>query len=323
MNFSQFFKVYLENKQLADKIYIKPGLVSGPDYDKILAITGGNNYTLFLTSVFSEDPKTDLKAVYRLLREYNPRVFPIEGFDLMSTDNNLEIFLKLKYRENCIKELNKLPSIARRNLLEDIRNPRSDFWNLYNTLEYINLNLRHLENRPENIRNVIMKKIFSSKVESFEMLSNLLDEKESLIGGKIITKNKIKNIIDETNYEYSLLLVHESDDVWVVRVGDAEGIKKIGDISLWCFTYGGDSGRMWESYSTNEYVYVIINWKREHKEYMDPYFMVVVIKPLDEEDEEDVENGEGIGYDLTNYPIYTKQYISELGLDTTLFNFED
>ena len=109
-------------------------------------------------------------------------------------------------------------------------------------------------------------------------LVNFAEEKENLVGGKKFTKNMIKKIVKEDDYDMNI--VYDSGNVMIVDVQTPDGIKKIGCNSLWCFTYGKEfqnAYRDWNNYSTNDHVYVIIDFSLSSDS---PEFMHVLIKPL-------------------------------------------
>lgn len=335
MNFKHFF--YTENLQRSEKNFFKTGRISEEGKNKILNITKGDYLTEFMCQVYlaGKDSGAELRIIYRWAKEYRKDILPIADFDDLTKLSKISdeyitnyIIGPLKYRDECLEFLKSIPRVGLRNLRNDIRKERTyiELYNLKNTLEYISMQLSQLYNRDERMRNAVMKKIFSSGIDTLEDLSNVLDDKTNLIGGEIITKAKIEKMVDSLS-EWDLHIVVKNKDVWVVRVGTTQGIKAIGKNSLWCFTYGdggANTERMFSDYSTNDLVYIIIDWKAEQKKYLDEYFMVVVIDKLRDDEEED-EDGDyhRIGFNLFNEPIDINHHISRLGLSPDIFTFEE
>ncbi len=340
MNFSEYFYSILENKQLADKLYFKTGILDNDQKEKILQITDGDYLTKFICDIVAEEPTNinvlQLQRIYNFAKKYNRQIFPIAGltdFSNIPKDQLSKIIDALGYRHSILTFLENFPSIAKRNLRDDIRTerPPESFWSLFRTIEYLAGQLGHLSNRDTRTQNKVLKKIFSSNIKTFEELSNVIDDKSAIIGGKLITKSGISKLVSEVDNDYEMKIVFKSNDAWVVRVGSIESIKKVGCNSLWCFTYGDKSRHndMFKRYSYNNYVYVIIDWKAEQQEYTDEYLMVVVIEPLPDKETyyADMEAGEGdygtIAYSLFNESIDIFQHLEKLNIPTDIFTFED
>ena len=251
-----------------------------------------------------------VKSYYVQLKEYNKNLFPIKNLDINNVKDIWGLITCLNVRGEILNEIKKFPSIAIRNLKNEIRIPRDrkEFSDLLRNIEYINSHLSFLSNRDEKSREKIYQKIFKSN-NTFSDITDFVEQKENLLGGETITKNKFKQIIKENSYD--LETVYSKGNIMVVSVTDVGGIKKIGCNSLWCFTYGKElvnAYRDWNNYSTNGYVYVIINFSMPSN---DPEFMMVLTKPLPEK-EEDIEKEEENPYTLfymDNEPVYHAKHV--------------
>jgi hypothetical protein len=287
-------------------------------------ITGGDNYTKIITdiyyamiqqdikigkwavSVVSDDEEEfkpedgkhyeaendvmkleDLKKIknyYQQLKEYNKNVFPIKDFNINGVKDIWNLIRSLNEREKILEEIKKLPSIAIRNLKEDIRIPRNseELNNIRKEIENIILNLSYLSNRESKVIDKIYQKIFKSGT-TFKDISNFVEEKQNLLGGENVTKKQIKEIAEDS---YDIEIVYEQGNIMVLEISDVSGIKQIGCNSLWCFSYGHDFNnayRNWNNYSTNGFIYVIIDFSKKSD---DADFMMVLTKPLPETEEE-------------------------------------
>jgi hypothetical protein len=236
-----------------------------------------------------------IKSYYNQLKEYNKNVFPIKDFNINGVKDTWDLIKCLNDREEILEEIKKFPSIALRNLKEDIRTPRNseEFIKVKNYIKEILLQLSYLSNRESNVVEKIKQKIFKSGT-SFRDISYFLDEKQNLLGGEIITKKQIKEIAEDS---YDIEIVYDQGKIMVLEITDVNGIKQVGCNSLWCFTYGHDFNnayRNWNNYSTNGYIYVIIDFSKKSDE---ADFMMVLTKPFPETEEE-IENEEDNPYRL-------------------------
>jgi len=318
-----------ENTQLADKVYFNKGLLSPEVKKYILHITGGDALTKLISDIYyaevtqwkkqgawavnvlnepgdeEEKPSPDgqndvmkleawkkIKAMYLQLKAYNKNVFPIKGFDNINGVKDIwNLIGALKQREAILKELGELPSIARRNMSEEIREPRNnaEMQHYRSRIEYFTNLYSLLSNREGRIKAMLDKKMFKSGI-TLKDLIDFAEEKPNLIGGKRLSKADVIKIINENDDELSI--VYEKGNTIVVDVTGPEGIKAIGCNSVWCFTYGPGVYRNngdWHQNSTNNHVYVIIDFGETSDS---PYFMHVLIKPLDFNSEVDDENGD-------------------------------
>lgn len=296
-----------ENIQLADKIYFKTGKLSEDDKKIILSITNGNNYTKLISDFYYYLKQTSfnqnelikkLKPLYSDALNYNKNIYPIIGYDVYNPSNISEIISGLEKRHKVIEEIKKLPSIATRNLKDDIRKERTsiELGEYLQDLEYFMSHYSLLSNRDKDTQIKILRKMFKGNT-TLEQLMRFVDEKENFIGGVDFKKEDVKKLSESEDFE----IIYEQGNVMIVRVDSPDGIKAIGCNSLWCFTYGSgfDSAyRQWSNYSYNDIVYVLIDF-REKSDSED--FMHVLIKPLTDEDDNFIE------YDEDNedeHPIY-------------------
>lgn len=296
----------VENIQLADKLYFNTGKLSNEDKEIILKITNSNNYTKIIADFYfylkdkinNTELNKELKLLYNDVINYDKNVYPIIGYDVYNSENIPEIKIGLGLRRKIIGEIKKLPSIATRNLKDDIRKERtsSDLRKYLDDLEYFMSHYNLLSNRDKDIQIKILRKMFKGNT-TLEQLMRFVDEKENFIGGVEFTRDDIKKLSENEDLE----IIYEQGNVIIVRVDSPDGIKAIGCNSLWCFTYGSgfDSAyRDWSNYSYNGMVYVLVDFsiKSDSSD-----FMHVLIKPLISN------NGRLIKYNEDNedeHPIY-------------------
>ena len=214
-----------------------------------------------------------------------------------STDIS-NVIQSLEKRRKIIDEIKKLPSVATRNLKDDIRKERtsSELGKYLSDLEYFMSHFSLLSNRDKETQIKILRKMFKANT-TLEQLMRFVDGKENFIGGVEFTRDDIKKLSESEDFE----IIYEQGNVMIVRVDSPDGIKAIGCNSLWCFTYGSgfDSAyRQWSNYSYNDIVYVLIDFREKSDS---ENFMYVLIKPLTDEE------GNLIEYDEDNedeHPIY-------------------
>ena len=330
-----------ENLQQAEKIYFKPGKLSEKAKQLILMITNGDPYTKLISDMYyaklmeehktgqwalkvidnsheeAETPESDvldnnslkeLQNLYGDLVSYNKNVFPIKDFNINGVDNIYYFMSALKQRRLILKIFNELPSIASRNMKGDIRQERTypELQRYRSDLEYFMAFYGQLSNRDEAAKKKIEAKMFTNGITLDKLLS-FAEDKENMVGGTKFTRNKVRQIVKEDGYD--LNIIYDKNNKMIVEVSGPEGIKKIGCNSLWCFTYGSgfDSAyRNWNNYSTNDLVYVLIDFN-ESPDSKD--FMYVLIKPLmDEYGEEEYENPSTL-FDMSNDVQYNPNQI--------------
>lgn len=312
-----------ENLQQAEKIYFNSGKLSQEAKDLILSITNGDYLTKTITDVYwamldsSEKKdgdlldKTDfnsLRFTYEQIKNYNKNVFPIKDFRFDDNDHIIAIVDSLKQRAKILEDLKKLPSIAIRNLKSEIRAERN--WREMNDfrhyLEYFLGLYSQLSNRNPELQKNIERKLFKSNT-TLKQLIDFAEEKENLLGGFEFNRENLQELIDENSYD--MRMVYDKGSIVVVEVTSPNAIKKIGCNSLWCFTYGSGFDNLWrqyQNYSTNDVVYVIVNFseKPDSKE-----FMHVLIRPLkkkyDEDDDESTLPLFNMANEVDHDPIWT------------------
>jgi hypothetical protein len=336
-----------ENLQQAEKIYFKNGKLSEKVKQIIQLITNGDAYTKLVTDMYyamlmqghksgqwalktidnshveTETPESDildndslkeLQVFHKDLVSYNKNVFPISGFNINGVENINYFMSALKQRRLILKMFNELPSIASRNMKDDIRIERTypELQEYRSDMEYFMAYYSQLSNRDDAAKKKIEGKIFKNGVTLKELL-RFVEDKENMVGGTKFTRNKIKQIVKEDGYD--LNIIYDKNNKMIVEVSGPEGIKKIGCNSLWCFTYGSgfDSAwRNWNNYSTNDLVYVLIDFNKSPDS---TEFMYVLIKPLnDEYDEEENENPSTL-FDMSNDVQYSPNNIISDFLD--------
>lgn len=350
-----------ENLQQADKYYFKDGKLSPKVREIILKITNGDPYTKLVTDIYyyllmqshetgnwalshldpnhvtPDKPQNDvmdinewkkLKEIYQELKTYNKNVYPIADFNINGVENVGYFVNGLKQRKSIIELISQLPSIAIRNLKDDIRQPRD-----YPALQDYRAKLEHflalyslLSNKDEEGRKKIEDKMFRSKVDLYDLV-DFAEEKENLIGGTDLTRKKIGQILkqDQQDGYQELRVRYNKGDIMIIEVTGPEGIKKIGCNSLWCFTYNRHNGSTnwndWNNYSTNGYVYVIIDFSQSSDS---ETFMYVLVKPIPLEYSDD-NQGDDVLYTMgNNYEEDPNGVVSSLiDLDTArkIMNF--
>jgi hypothetical protein len=342
-----------EHLQQADKIYFNTGKLSPKVRETILKITGGDAFTKLVTDMYfakinedhemgdwavshisGKEEKTPIendvmgvegwqkiKKAYEQLKTYNKNVFPIEGLNNNSSNDALMVMYALDMREAVIKEMKNLPTVAARNLRAEIRQPRtlSELNQYRHNLEYFNAYYSQLSNRDEKQRKKIEDKMFKSNT-TLDDLIDFASEKSNMIGGEKFTKNKVKNLLD--NYHGELEVVYDKGNIMVVEVAGPQGIKDIGCNSLWCFTYGSGfeaAYRQWSTYSTNGLVYVIIDFSEQPDS---EYFMYVLIKPLEYENQNSDDDDDNFGGDSPLYDMSNQQVHDPLGVINQLIGLD-
>ena len=288
-----------ENVQMADKAYFKAEKLSQNAKDIIISkITNGDNYTKLISDiyyaylqtteyrhevmhgdVFNAEIIKELQQIHQELKNYSNNVFPIDGLDIFNSERPFEIALALKERQLILNNFKKLPSIAWRNMKSDIKVKRDyiELGNYNRLLEYFLNYYSLLDNRNKELRKKIIQKMFKSET-TIDKLTDFVEEKENLLGGKEFTKEQIKEMSETEDFE----IIYDTGDVMIAKVQSQDGIRAIGCNSLWCFTYGQGQDRMWSKYSYNGVVYVIIDFKVPSD---DSEFMHVLIRPFPTDDE--------------------------------------
>jgi hypothetical protein len=305
-----------ENLQLADKVYFNSGKLSPEVRRIILHITNGDPYTKIMTDIYytmlmnghstgqwalkhldpehqeTEKPDNDvidmddlkkLRPLYNQLKDYNKNVFPIKGFNINGVENINDFLWALKQREKIINIFTKWPSIAKRNMKDDIRRERdgSEMNHYRDSLEHADSYISLLNNRNENARRIILAKIFT-KNTTLDNVMDFLYDKDSLLGGFDLTRKQIGEILKQDKQNANELKVkYNKGNIMIIEVSGPEGIKKIGCNSVWCFTYNkkcsSNNFEDWNKNSTNGYCYIIIDFSHPSDS---EDFMHVLTKPL-------------------------------------------
>lgn len=305
-----------ETVQLAEKIYGKTGILQPYQMEVVINVTGGDNYTKFIADVLHDNPfysTGNLREIYELVSDYDKRVIPVVGLeDVNKVGDVNKVVRSLQKRKKAVNMFRKLPSIAKRNIREEIRTPMElgEVMAVAESLEYLVECIGFLENRPENIRNKFFRKLFK-KGQTIDEMVKMVEDKKGLIGGIPMSPLKLRTLASE---HPDLELVYDEGSIMVFEVSDIDGIHEIGKNSLWCFTYGKNH-KTWSHHSTNEIVYVIFNFNIDTD---DPYHMLVLISPLD--------GDEDILFDMMNDSVhneieYLEMLIPEKNLEE-LFSFE-
>ena len=321
-----------ENIQQADKYYFNNKKLSPKVREIILKITNGDPYTKLITDIYfdtlyrnhdmgnwalshiddkhvaTEHPESDIlgiedlrkiKGIHQELKNYNKNVFPIAGYNINGVQDIPKFTQALKERKSIIDKLSTLPSVATRNLKNDIRLERTPYQlqEYRSSLEYFLALYSQLGNREPELRKNIENKMFKGD-SSLADWTEFAEEKENLLGGGSFTKKEVKEMVNDS---YDLEIVYSKGDIMIVEVSGANGIKEIGCNSLWCFTYAGKHGNQgdWYTYSTRDLAYVIIDFSEEPDS---PYFMHVLIKPIPEiyNDEE----AQSTLFNMANQEVY-------------------
>lgn len=328
-------EILKENLQLADKVYFKDNKLPEEVKKIILKITNGDPFTKLVTDIYyfilnenhssgnwalaqidkdhdENSPLTNyilniddlkkIKQLYLELKQYNKNVFPIKGFNINGVENVGYFISAIKQRSQIIEIMKKLPSVASRSLQKDIRIERTypELQDYRSKLEYFYSYYSMLGNRDSELKKKIENKIFRSN-SSLETWLDFVQEKENLLGGADFNKKEVERIIKDNYY---LDKIYSKGNILIVEVSGVEGIKELGCNSLWCFTYPGKNGwnMDWYTYSTNDLVYVIIDFN-EKSDSSD--FMHVLIKPLKNLEEVDFDNTEDIPlYNMANEVVY-------------------
>jgi hypothetical protein len=338
-----FIREYLhENLQQADKLYFKPGKLKPEFRQEIIGITHGDEYTRLISDICYYYVKTlknainygtikKLREFYDELKSYNKNVFPIKGFSIDKPLSPHEVgtfIATLEDRKKLMINIKKLPSVAIRNLKAEIRQERdySEMRDYTNDLGYFLGLYSMLGNRDDKLKKSIENKMFTAG-STLESLLRFAEEKENLLGGAKFTKNKVKKIAKENEYD-EVDVIYEKGDIMVLDVTGVYGIKEIGCNSLWCFTYGSGfdmAYRNWDSYSTNSHVYIIIDFRQSPDS---PDFMYVLIKPLktyeargDEDDDEDYTPLYNMANEEDYNSIGTVKHLIGLDVAKKLFTF--
>lgn len=291
----------LENYQLAMKLY--GDRLSPEDIEFLDKLSGRDHTFKTLADLMVQAKSTEFygwgdkqwKEAVAQLKNYHRNVFPIEDFSFDSPETVVSTQM-MNARSDIIKTISTWPKIAKRNLRKDIATPRSgrEFYVLRNAVEYIDAHLGFLNNRTDQQKDAILRKIFSSDHPTFDEVLDFVEDKENLLkGGQAYSKEGLYKLVEK--YDYDLKIVYDKGSIVIVDVTGQPGIKALGCNSMWCFTYGSEYGRageQWDKYSHNGHVYAIIDFNESQES---PEFIYILIKPLEMDSEQ-----ETVLYDMAN-----------------------
>lgn len=300
-----------ENIQQAEKVYFNTGLLSNQDKEKILAITNGDNWTKLVTDVYYKTLLRgtlniiDIKKFHDHLKKYNKNVFPVKEFNNVDSENIFSLFIGLIIRERIIEIIDNLPAIAKRNVKQEIRKERNeiDLNLLYNKMSKFYSSYRSVLKlkRDDRWQEAMKRQLFKSENTINDWVNYIEKLEQRIMYDQYLDdKDYVKKLIESRK---DLTLLKESNDVFLVKVTSQEGIAKIGCNALWCFVKDEFE---WLPYSTNNMVYVIIDFSDSPffvQDYSDDeesgyhVSMAVIINKLDFENEE---KNKAIVYDSTN-----------------------
>jgi hypothetical protein len=194
----------------------------------------------------------------------------------------------------------------------------------FNQLEYFWGNFTYIEGKPENIKNALINKLFKNN-RSLEDLLDFVEDKQNLILDKEYTIKSFKNMLQN---DTDAVTLYDKNNILVIKIEEPEDMKKIGDISLWCFTYDSGNDHNFYEFSTNGIVYVIVDFNVKQT---DNDFMLCLIKELNYDSDwqeceyEDEDNGFKL-FDILNQNIDNPILVLDklIGVETCekLFTFE-
>lgn len=300
-----------ENLQLADKLYFNTGILSPEDKNVILSITKGDNFTklisdLYLWSKNRDWSKDKISKFYQTVKTYDKNLIPIEGFnsiDGFDQDTIGNFAYAVFKREEILKFLRQLPSIALRNVKEDLRKPRNlqQLERTRNSLEYFFAFYPTIMQLPEDRKNRIINKLFSSERKTMDSWTDFVEERSHLVGGAY-TAGDLDEIVDELDGDAEI--IQRDNNVTVIDVMSPEAMMRLGCNSMWCFSLPGGEG-YWSQYNYNGHVYFI---------YVDDDEQYVLTFPSES----------GL-YDISNNVIEEESYdlLKRMGVDISKLTFDD
>lgn len=294
-----------ETIQQADKYYFNNGLLDDNSRNTIIGITNGDNWTKIVTDLYyanflkgvkSEANKNEIKIFHDLLKKYDKNVFPIKELnENINSKNVIQVFISFLIRSKIVNIVQDLPSIAKRNVKDEIKKERD-----LNDLDYLKYKFEKFHSSYKSIINTwknspewvdsMNRQLFKSKHTMEDWFKYVNDLEERVKGD--YGKHYIKEIIKSRN---DLELLFDNDDRLLIKVTSQEGIAKIGCNALWCFV---KSEHDWLSYSYDGMVYVIADLTEspfydsksdDEDEYNDGEFvrLGVIIHKINFEDEND------------------------------------
>lgn len=349
----RLFVLLNENYQKAEKELLKTSLITDEQLNNIRSITNGDAFTyivaqyfLMLFNSFGDKAKNEYidsiynksEQFYNLLKNYNKNLLPIDNINLnkfyLNNNEQSSIYdyhplekmkIDLISRDKIITNLNNFPSVAKRNILNFIKNNYNGLGEDL-SLAYFNDNIATLlgqysqiSNRNDDVKNMLIKKGFQSNF-SIEDMIDFFSEKENLYSDKRATAKDIKRLLKSDKINDSQI-IYETPTSLVIAIRDRNDMKVLGCNSFWCFSY---NTRYFYEYSYNDMVYMIFNFTLGHP--ADSAY--VLIHPLRESDNMYDDDKEKL-YDAFNDPVYNaiQQLSQTLNLNEDelyeLFDFDE
>ena len=270
-----YIKEYL---QQAEKLYFKNNVLNEEDKENILSITKGDNFTRLMSdwyyycktylfrSGFNFKDRAEqefINGMYKYLKTYNRSIFPVgnpQGNELKLEDFNetseyythvLDLYTMLNFREQAIEILNKLPSVAKRNLT-DIRKVVKGEWHMkemYGNLSRIYKHYKYLKGKQQD---KAIKKAFKSG-NDIKSAEHVMSAFAMGVNGNLdddFDINDVLEVIEDLNID----ILQKDKNVVVLRVNDYQSMMNLSGLVSWCFNY--DEG-YFDMYS-KPYDYIII-----------------------------------------------------------------
>ena len=291
-----------ENVQKMDKEFVKTNLFDENDRNRILEITDGDNYTYFIARQYAwlyqigeydrgdggdeskkqqhwdDFNKRYLTEQYEQVKNYKENVLPIENFNPFDGGSlhPIEIAEAFNGRERVLDVLSKIPKLFLRNLKNEVRKPR-EFSEYHNSLpekmSEINQNLKLIDRLSDDKKNIIFKKIFSSKNDTFD---KVIDQLKRTNINYLSHEDAIEEVLDKIEYEADTNeaeLLYQHGNIIVADVKSSDAMKNLGCGSQWCFAteYGVNH---WANYADNSHVNIVYNFNEEADS---PLRMVVIL----------------------------------------------
>jgi len=268
--------VLAESSQQAMKAFLTSGKISQEEFNAVMHMTKGDGFTTFMCGIQAYDtlmlisPRTSPDMLYSELRSYSKDLLPIKGMEKigqpLSDHETFSIAKTLIMRSQVIEQLSLLPSIAKRNMKEELRLVRDthDMENYLHIMRLLVYGWGQLQNRPKEQLDKIAKKVFSSK---YPWISEKLDAIEDAASMKLPMKGMDEVYETIENCGDGAEIVQDDERVIVVRITEQEAIKALGCNSSWCFSMPASSGD-WENYSTNDTIYWVANKLRLSEQYV-------------------------------------------------------
>ena len=281
----KYYDFINENLQLADKYIFDKNLISEEKKEYLLNICLDKKFFFILSQIYIYKDKyyiRDIQKVYEEIVNYNKKFIDI-GLDIYKNYSEQEIGKLIESLKNVnrIKVIfQELPSIALRNLKHELKTLNTSWYikSYLDKLEYFQYHYSLLSNKDSLYKKKIEQKMFKNNVTVNDLI-DFAEDKSNLFLDTKISKKEIIDIVEESQKSGDdLNIVYEKDNILIIEVSSAYGIRKIGKYSLWCFTYGETVNyRQWQEYSYDGIIYIIFDFSCN---VCNPYFSFVLIKPL-------------------------------------------